>query len=570
MLKQDDVTPGPEPSLYTADAEAVLPRRTLLLEAAIVGAAVAVIYLLTMAGSHNEGEDGVGYLLPIRSGSIAGIFNPYHLIYNWLGWTAYNIARLLGFGGGPMGPMQVLDTLLGATGVATLWVLLRVVTRSRGIAAAGCGILAFAYGYWGYSVDVEVYVLSTLLLIISLAAAWHAAMHPSPRAFALLGVANGFAVLGHNTNALFGFVALTAVAIASRTQPPRAVGRYVLSYAAGGVAVVVPLYALAIPVVGLHSPREFYDWLTAYAQSGDWGYWSAQSGPKAVVGVTRALIGGHFALSLGRIRTFMDSHFHDKSLREEFFLVRNYSHVLAGALLILAAGAAAGIAFSAGQWLRRQRLTPAAGALAVLCVAWLVPYAIFFAWWEPANLEFWIAVWVPIAILTVLPLTAPATRGGDRWRRAAPIALGAGIACLFVVNLLGSVGPQRTERDDYWRVRTDWYEQNTRPSDLVFANGYIFTEYLRYFGKGAVIDVNNEITGELGPAKVLGDINRRIAANPGSRVLFSSELLSPGDDAYSHCIEPSCSVGAMLREALLPRLKVIADGPLEKVWELQR
>ena len=549
-----------------AGEPAAPPRRTILAEAVLVALAVAAVYLATLAGSHNEGEDGVGYLLPIRDGDVAGIFNPYHLIYNWLGWTADHTARSVGFGGGPMGPMQILDALLGAAGIGLLWVLLRTVTGGRTAAFGACGIVAFSYGYWGYSVDVEVYVLSTVLLIAALFAAWHASTHPSPRAFAVLGVAHGFAVLGHNTNVLFGVVALAALAITWRAISPSDRWRCIAAYAAGGVAVVVPLYALAIPVVGLHSPREFYDWLTAYAQSGDWGHLTAQSGPKAAIGAGRALIGGHSALSLGPIHDFADRRFHDKSLREEFFMVRNFSHPLAWALVAVTAMAGAAMVISLARWIQRPAVSPAARRLAVLCLAWLVPYAIFFTWWEPANLEFWISTMVPVGILAALPGSAPTPGRGPRMPA---LVLFLAVACLFTVNLLGSVGPQRRERDDYWRVRADWYEQHTQAGDLVLANGYIFSEYLRYFGEGTVVDVNNDVIGAVGEQAALADVERRIDEAPG-RVLISSEALFPGDDAYSHCSEPMCRFSAVLRDALLPRADVVSDEPLEKVWELRR
>lgn len=549
------------------DAPARPSTRLLGAEAALIVATLSILYLATLAGSHNEGEDGIGYLLPIRNGHASTIFNPYHLIYNWLGWFVYHGALTFGYDGGPLGPVQVLNAFTGAVGIALLWVFLRSVVPRRLVASGACGILAFSYGYWGYSVDVEVYVLSAVLLLASLMLAHRAVMRPSVRGFLLLGLANGAAVLGHNTNVLFAAVAVVALLISWRTLPLHNVIRCGCAYAAGAAGVVLGSYAVAIPVVGLDSPRAFWDWLTADAQSGQWGYFTRTSGLKVFVGAGRALIAGHFALALGPVRDFADRAFKDKSLREEYFLVRGYSSALAFLLVAVSAAVIGLLALVASRWLTRPKLDPAARTLAQLCAAWIVTYVIFFSWWEPANLEFWIAIWVPIAILLVLPFASPQP---PQWSRLGPMLIGGAVAGLFVVNLVGSVLPQRHAADDYWRVRAAWYARNALPTDLVFTNNYIYTEYLRYFGNGTVVDVPSEITSPLGLESTVTEMQRRIDGAPQSRVLFSSELLYPGADEYSHCQEPECTIGETVRAAYLDRLRLISDGPLEKVWELQR
>ena len=69
------------------------------------------------------------------------------------------------------------------------------------------------------------YTLSAFALVLSLWAAWHASDRPSVRAFAALGVANGFAVLAHATNVLFAAVALAAVVLAWRERRSGPCGR---------------------------------------------------------------------------------------------------------------------------------------------------------------------------------------------------------------------------------------------------------------------------------------------------------------------------------------------------------
>ncbi len=547
---------------------AVPQRRIIAAEAAAVAAAFALLYLLTLAGNHNEGGDGIGYMTQIRSGDAAKIFNPYHLAYNWLGWTAYHIARACGFDGGPLGPVQVMNALLGAAGVGVLWALMRAAVPGRLAACAACGMVAFSFGYWGYAEDAELYTLDAFLLIVLFAAAYGAAARPTWRNFALMGVANGAAVLGHNTAVLWALVALVVLVRARREMPAAALARRAAAYGAGMALVVVPAYALAIPAVGLYSPREYYNWLTDYAQSGKYGQWRASTPMRAVLGAGRAFIGGHFALSLGPVHRFIQDHFAEKSLRKEFFLVRNVRAGEAYVLLALSGVVVATLAALAADWLRRPALTPATRALALVSLAWLLPYAVFFAWWEPENVKFWISSWIPACVLLALPLSS-ATMSG-RWRAVMPYVVAIGLAALFVVNLVGSVLPYRAKADDYWRVRAAWYEQHTRPGDIVFANDYVYVEYLNYFGHGKAYDLQNDIIGKAGSAGAVGYIERLIDASPGSRVFFSSEIFRPGQDAYSNCIEPVCSTGEAVRRAFEPRSTPVVDEPLEQVWQLDR
>jgi hypothetical protein len=543
-------------------------RRTVVAEAAAIAVALGGLYLLMLAGNHNEGGDGIGYMTQIRSGDAAKIFNPYHLAYNWLGWSVYHVARACGFDGGPLGPVQVMNALLGAAGVGVLWVLMRAAVPGRLAACAACGMVAFSFGYWGYAEDAELYTLNAFLLILLFAAAYRAATAPTWRNFALMGAANGAAVLGHNTAALWVVVALVVLARARSDMRSGELVRCAAAYGAGVVAIVAPAYALAIPAVGLYAPREYFDWLTGYAQSGDYGRWRASTPMRALLGSGRAFIGGHFALSLEPIHRFIQNHFAEKSLRKEFYLVRDVGRVKAYLLLTLSGVVAIMLAALAAGWLRRPALGREAWALALVSIAWLLPYALFFSWWEPENVKFWISSWIPVCVLLALPLSSAAASA--RWRVIAPYAVGAGLAALFVVNLVGSVLPYRAKADDYWRVRAAWYEKHTRPGDIVFANDYIYVEYLNYFGHGKAYDLRNDIIGAAGREGAVEYIQRLIDASPGQRVFFSSEIFRPGQDAYSNCVEPVCGTGEAVRRAFEPRSTLVADEPLEQVWQLTR
>src|SRR4051812_47369721 len=160
---------------------------------------------------------------------------------------------------------------------------------------------------------------------------------------------------------------------------------------------------------------------------------------------------------------------------------RGTSTLAASLLLVPLVVALAGVAAAVRGWFAPKRRDHQARTVSLLSGAWLAAYVPFFIWWEPANPEFWIAPWIPAAILMALGLRRLPARTA---RIAAVTTLGA----VFVVNLLGSVLPQHDASDDYWRHCADWYEREGRPGDLVIADGYIWISYLRYFAHEQVLD----------------------------------------------------------------------------------
>src|SRR4051812_10604915 len=205
------------------------------------GLLATVLYLLTLAANHSEAEDGIRYAVDVRSGDSHALSNSAHLAYNWLNYGVWHLLRALGYDGGPLHAMQVLNAVLGGIGVALLWYTLTTAGAGRVATAAGCALLALSFGYWFYSAESEVYLLSTVCLIACLGLAWRVATRPTLVAFAGLGAANGLAVLAHNTNVLFAVVAVVA-AILGHRRARKAVIRSLATYAATAGLVVTAAY----------------------------------------------------------------------------------------------------------------------------------------------------------------------------------------------------------------------------------------------------------------------------------------------------------------------------------------
>jgi hypothetical protein len=523
-------------------------------EAALLATAFAVLYLLTLTANHGEAEDAVGYAAGIRDGDAASVLHPHHVLWGALAWVAHNLALALGYDGGALGAIQFQNALVGAAGVGLLWWWLRSLGWDRLGCAMACGVLGFSYGYWFYSGESEVYVLSATLLIACLALAHRAALRPSVRAFALLGLANGLAVLTHDTNVLFAVPVLAALLLSRGDAPLGELARRGLAYGLVAVAVTVPSYAAAALANGRESPAQAYDWLSSYAVSGPWGNLEPKMVPNGAIGAGRTLVGGHSAFAIDATADAFGSR-GGRNPREELYFMRDYPTGLAAVLLALTAAIAAlALAAAVRAWRARRALDAPARALAILCACWAVTYAAFFTWWEPINVEFWIATWVPLAILLAIPL-----RGGGARRDR--LLTGALVGLLAVVNLAGSMIPAGDDGDDYWRARTRWYADNARPGDLVLVNNYLEAKYIRYFAGVQVVD-----PGDVAVEGALEEVSLW-----RGRVLVSREAFDPGADEFSTCGGgDQCAKAARLRRALLPRARLVHRSPLEWVWELRR
>ena len=513
----------------------------------------------------------MAYAVRIRDAPAADLLEGTHLVYLMAARAFFDAVRFVGLTADPLRAAQILDAVLAGAAIGVVWLLLRSSGADRLGAAAGSGLAAFSYAFWRNAIDVEVYALSALALVVCLAAAWRAATSPTVRSFGVLGAANGVAVLAHVTNLLFAAVAAAAVLLALGGRDDRAAAiRWSAAYAGAATAVVVPAYAVAAVVHRLGSPAEFRRWLTERSgQPGDFGTVALSNLAHGVFGAARGLVGGHHALALDPIRDELTERFAGKTFNEEAFFLADYPRGLAVALLVLSAVTAALLAILAARWLRRPALGAGSRTLAILAAVWLVLHAVFFVWWDPLNIELWYAVWLPAAVLLALPVARPEQRGTTRAAVLVPVTVGA----LFLVNLLGSVLPQRSDERDLWRAKASWYRTHAREDDVIVSNGYVWSAYLRYLVAAEIVDIEDLFREASGRRDALDDLRRRIATAPG-RVLVSGEAFEAFADRRIACLDAprTCEIADATARELQGRCTVLAVArePLERVWRCPR
>ena len=375
----------------------------------------------------------------------------HHLGYNYLQLAASHLTPLFH---PPSSPIYILQYLSMAAGLAGVYLLYRLLLRlgaggNRALLYSGCMMLA--YGYWHYSQQADVHVISAAMLIGFAYLFYGYLEHPSVRRAAGLGVLLGLTTFMHQISVLL----LPAVALAAFIRARqgaialRPVGAFAVPYFLTGI---LPYPLIARYVVGTRTFTDFHWWLTSTSRWGGWGAWRMTTLPATAIGLTRTLVGSHYLLALGPFTKLAHWVFPIASLQDEMAVaqwgppwLRMVLLAIEVVILVLTLRALVG-------GVRRLRgFVQAKPAFAAFLVAWLAVMGVFFVWWAPERVDFWIA-WLP-ALIAVLAY--PGERRSCRVGRLAVIAFLAG---LFAVNFFGSIYPQSgpiSERDTEVAVNLD-------------------------------------------------------------------------------------------------------------------
>src|SRR5260221_13691175 len=84
------------------------------------------IYLTTLTQVHTF--DALSYVTSVERKPWTEVFHPHHLAYGPLGVLALHVGQALGYTGGAALPMQVVNALAGALGVALFYAIVRRIT----------------------------------------------------------------------------------------------------------------------------------------------------------------------------------------------------------------------------------------------------------------------------------------------------------------------------------------------------------------------------------------------------------------------------------------------------------
>jgi hypothetical protein len=454
-----------------------------------------VAYVTTLTLVHTF--DALSYVTSVERKPWTEVFHPHHLAYGPLGVLAFQGGRVLGYTGGAALPMQVINALAGALGVALFYSIVRRVTRRDDLALTSALLLGGGYAYWYYAIEIEVYTVATLLLIICLDIVSRPGWWRSRRSLLVLGLAQAGAVLFHQTNlllcgpiAVWFILSLYDGGRRTEDEEPRTkdegrlwviIGRWSLYAVALSLAVALPYLFVGVGVSKFQSWAAFDAWLTEYARTGWWG------GP-----ITAQKWAG---LADGLADTLAQP-----------------GGGLLGLLLL-------GLLIA---HLRALRTGPR--ALVVALATWLLVYGAFFLWWEPDNIEFWIASLPPALLLLSLALRAERRWGPGVWLALAVAVAAAG-------TNYGAIARRGDPATDLQRLIAHELSVRSRPADLMLVPDGLLELYLPYYEQHdnflslnqALFDNNNN--WDRACAAVRERIDTTLHA--GAIVYLSDETLRP-------------------------------------------
>ncbi|XSG75823.1 hypothetical protein ACP8Y2_02235 [Herpetosiphon llansteffanensis] len=340
-----------------------------------------LLYSLTLTQIHTF--DAYSYATAVQAKPWRESFHPHHLLYGPLGEIVYGFSQVVGYQGMAFGPLQLLNVLAGASGVIIWWSLLYRLTKHAWLASIGSLLVGGAYAWWYYAVEVEVYTLAGLFLIIATGLLLRLAETPQNlNLWRWLGLAHSGAILFHQTNVLW-LLPVLAVWLSANWQstPWSQRWRAFIHYALVGLLVVGGSYAIVMfGLSGFRSWAQIQQWLFEYANTGLWG-----ATPSAT--------------SVGN-------------------LLSGWQHTIHGWL--------GGVVLLASLGLFGWRWRPMwrqYRSLVLLATTWLLSYSLFFGWWEPDNIEFWIACLPPWALLITLALNTISLQRWPWWQPALSAAL---------------------------------------------------------------------------------------------------------------------------------------------------
>jgi len=389
---------------------------------------VFVLYAGTFSGFSDGrilGNDAIPYAVELSAG--APHANPHHLLFHPVARLVLILLAPFGHASFPLRSSlglamtaQVLVSALG--GALAAWFFLSAARRSLGAgwrrqlaALALTLLLVFSAGHWLYASVGETYLpaIAAETALLGLALRERLSHGPRPRALWLV-VALLVAVLLRQDSVL------VVLPLALLLEPRRA---SLVVGTAGGLALGT--YALARGLGG--TEEGFSMWLRGLANSGLWG------APLSSQGI--AVAGGLTLTALGYPLWYACQAW----LRGE----------LTGALPALLLGTAPWLLLVLAPLLtERADPTPEARgrkrALAAL-LAFAGLRFLFFAWWQPGNMEYHTGTLTPLALALAIWL------GGRRLTLRPALALGAAALLVLVGNLQFLIGPNQA-RDMHERA----------------------------------------------------------------------------------------------------------------------
>jgi hypothetical protein len=122
------------------------PSRATYFYAALIFVFFLLRYIASLTDVHTF--DALSYVLDVDRKPWTEMFHPHHLAYGPLGALSLSIARAFGYTGTAAEPLQIVNALAGALGIAAFFLITQRTTKRTDASLIAALLLGGSYAYW--------------------------------------------------------------------------------------------------------------------------------------------------------------------------------------------------------------------------------------------------------------------------------------------------------------------------------------------------------------------------------------------------------------------------------------
>ncbi len=315
--------------------------------------------------------DGVLFALNIESvsqgrASAAMLIHPNHLLYSAFGYVLYRGALACGLTLRAIAVLQIFNMLASTAAAAVLYAIAKRITRSGAVALFCTILFAFGATWWKFSTDADAYVVAVLLLLLAV----FFALGQPPR-FILAALCHTAAMLFHQL-AIFTYIPILAALWIDRRWLLRKRIWICAAYVCATGACVGTVYWICYAQSDHSAYPSLGKFIASYASDS---------------GFTHSLADIFGAYASSYIKLFAGG---------KLGLIKQYFSAASGLAFAICAAA---LGFAVARWRSADVKTETDRGARIVLWAWLVPYVVFLATWDPGSAFHKLFVWPPIVLL---------------------------------------------------------------------------------------------------------------------------------------------------------------------------
>lgn len=523
-------------------------------------------YAATDPVSRFESIDGYDYAQAAEIVPLPLTYDSRSILFHKINRMAFVAARAVGL---DWDAHRLIRTLCMLSAAASVLLMLRLCARGFGLSWEtswlSAAILAVSYGFWRYAVEVEVYLPSIFLILLTFCIVLDEIDEPAPRAGPMLlaGALGGLGCLYYQAN--FVPMCLAVPALLLRRDRLRALVWY------GLAGTVVSIAGLIAAYVASEAEPLSASSMLAFLQMRFGEFHPNRSIAATVIGSTVAIVHDLFSLNwlygMDFFRTAVERAMpgHHSRLEGIGFSAAGYKPVIYAALILLPMIVA--VIVNALITQVRHRLRPVLHQRHVLLGVWLGVNLLMNGYLGAAEPEVWVttlpAIVLAAAVIVLEPLIAA---GQGRWLWALP-------ALMVAHNVAGGLG-MFMRQPGLHETRTAWLASQLGPKDAILVNmaEQRIWNYLRFrlgatliYSDGSRADVA-AIDSRFHPdTRPLDEMVKAISAR-GGRLFTIGDLSRPDPRMALRVGEGEYRDALRLAARLEGRLRLVHEDAAAKIY----